>query len=116
MSPCHLLIDPAIGNTNLVVESDVREAHLHQPLEHGHLQVEVFGKLVHGGTGAQLKETLQVHHLPRTQFILLFIVTEKYKIMELLLFSVQIVEIVVYLWPSNQVFKVRNFLEGFFII
>lgn len=56
MSPCHLLIDPAIGNTNLVVESDVREAHLHQPLEHGHLQVEVFGKLVHGGTGAQLKK------------------------------------------------------------
>lgn len=83
--PFNSLINPAIRDTNLVVEPDIREAHLHQPLKHGHLQVEVFGKLVHGGTGAQLKKTLQVHHLLQSQFILLFIVTEKYKIMALLL-------------------------------
>ena len=54
--PFNSLINPAIRDTNLVVEPDIREAHLHQPLKHGHLQVEVFGKLVHGGTGAQLKK------------------------------------------------------------
>lgn len=29
-------------NTDLVVEPDIRKSHLHQPLKHGHFQVEVF--------------------------------------------------------------------------
>lgn len=43
-------------NTNLVVESDKRKSHVHQPLKHGHLQVEVLSKFIYCGTGAQLKK------------------------------------------------------------
>ena len=42
-------------NTNLVVESHIRQSHLHKPLKHGHLQVEVLGKFINCGTWSQLR-------------------------------------------------------------
>lgn len=39
-------------NTHLVVKPDIGKSHPHQPLKHGHFQVEVLSKIIYCGTGA----------------------------------------------------------------
>lgn len=41
--------------TNLVVKSNIRQSHVHEPLKHGQFQVEVLSKIIYGSTWLQLK-------------------------------------------------------------
>lgn len=42
--------------THLVVKLDEGKPHFHQPLKHGHLQVEVPGQVIDCGAGTKLKQ------------------------------------------------------------